>query len=367
MRAVDLGALTRIGWYDPSAPDAADKRAMLELLESHGVDVDQVLAAIAGGYVQSAGLLPLLRTGDCSARDAARALGEPVDGVVDTYRLLGVRIDDVDEPILRSAEIDLLKVLRASEQNFDPDEIAEINRTTAASLTALTESIVSVFVGGAEARMQMAPAIGWVERTERTQAAGELGLRFGEGVGLFFRHHLRQAVDNQRTSMAAASDRHLRRMTVGFVDLVGFTALSATMEVHELVEFIRDFERRSYDVASRAGGRIVKIIGDEVMLSALDPEVASDIALQLIDEFRTGGAAPRGGMASGEVIGRLGDFFGPVVNLASRLVDHAVPGEILADAALSSELGVRFACEPAGRRMLKGFAEPVEVVSVRRS
>jgi adenylate cyclase len=139
------------------------------------------------------------------------------------------------------------------------------------------------------------------------------------------------------------------------------------MEVHDLVEFIRDFERRSYDVASRAGGRIVKIIGDEVMLSALDPEVACEIALQLIDEFRPAGAAPRGGIATGEVIGRLGDFFGPVVNLASRLVDHAVPGEVLADAALSAELGARFSCEAAGRRMLKGFAEPVAVVAVRRS
>ena len=58
--------------------------------------------------------------------------------------------------------------------------------------------------------------------------------------------------------------------------------------------------------------------------------------------------------------GGHGDFFGPVVNLAARLVDAAVPGEVLVDDMVADQTST----EPAGRRMLKGFDEPVRVHSL---
>jgi len=364
---VDLTPLERAGWFDPTAADAADKRAMVEFLARLGVSIDDLLQALAGDYLPSAGLGRLLRRGEVSARQVADRLGGDPVQVIETYRLAGVRIDDPDEPLLLEEEAELLHVLYEAQGSFEGSETDEILRTTAAALTMLAESIVSVFVGGVETRLHGSSRSAWLERAEVTQQSGELALRFGRAVGLFFRHHLREAIERQRSSMVGASDRHLRHMAVGFVDLVGFTSLSATLDVHELLDLIRDFESRSYEVVSRAGGRVVKIIGDEVMVSALEADVACEIVLQLIGEFRTGGTAPRGGLASGEVIGRLGDFFGPVVNLASRLVDQAVPGEVLADAAVGEVIGSRFRSEAAGRRMLKGFVEPVSVVSIHRS
>ena len=363
---VDLRAFERAGFYDPSAPDAGDKASMIELLSSLGLSTEQILEGFAGDWVHSAGIGPLLRRGDLSVRSAAERIGTSVEDVIETYRLLGIRIEDVDEPILLADEIEVIALLRGAEEVFEPEEIQEINRATSSALAMLTESIVSVFVAGGEARLQSSGEIGWTERARITQATGELGVRFGHAIGLFFRHHLRQTVDRQRTSMVAAESRVLRTMTVGFVDLVGFTSLSAAMDAAELVDFIRRFEARSYDVATRAGGRLVKIIGDEVMVAALTVEQGCEIVLGIIDEFRTGATAPRGGLAAGQVIGRFGDYFGPVVNLASRLVDEAVPGEVLADAAIAERLSEPFACDPAGRRMLKGFAEPVPVVSVHR-
>lgn len=364
---MDLTPFERAGWYDPEAPDADDLRGMLEHLAELGVPTDELLGAFAGGYVHSAGLEPLLRRGEVSAHDVAERLGVGAEQVIDTYRLIGVRIADPDEPLLLVEEAELLELLYATQGSFDGGEADEILRTTSAALAMLAEAVVAVFVGGVETRIERDGGIGWQARMEVTQRSGELGLRFGRAMGHFFRHHLREAIDRQRLSMAGASDRHLRRMTVGFVDLVGFTALTASMDVHELLELIRDFERRSYDVASRAGGRVVKIIGDEVMVSALEADAGCEIVLALIEEFRTGGAAPRAGLASGEVIGRLGDFFGPVVNLASRLTDSAVPGEVLADAAIQDRITGAFRCEPAGRRLLKGFVEPVQVVSMHRA
>src|SRR4029450_3701669 len=92
----------------------------------------------------------------------------------------------------------------------------------------------------------------------------------------------------------------------------------------------------------------------------------------------TGGMQPRGGMSWGEVLYRGGDYYGREVNLASRLVDAAIPGEVLVDTAVVAAVegegegavaggastlpDLRF--ERAGRRVLKGFADPIEVWSV---
>jgi adenylate cyclase len=74
----------------------------------------------------------------------------------------------------------------------------------------------------------------------------------------------------------------------------------------------------------------VKLIGDEVMFVTRDPAAACDIALELFE--RVAGdpnVTPRGGIAFGELLLRAGDYFGPIVNLASRVAQIAVPSELL--------------------------------------
>jgi adenylate cyclase len=119
------------------------------------------------------------------------------------------------------------------------------------------------------------------------------------------------------------------------------------------------------------------------MFVAVDAEPAIDIALRLLEAFSERGEkiAPRGGIAGGEFHTRGGDYYGPVVNLASRIADLAVPSEILvtndvhvrvefAGADGSKTLGPgragKYVFESAGRRTLKGFDDPVKLYSVTR-
>ena len=120
------------------------------------------------------------------------------------------------------------------------------------------------------------------------------------------------------------------------------------------------------------GGRIVKHIGDEVMFVDADPATACDIALRARRDASAArpGSSPHAGVGFGPLVARGGDYYGSVVNLASRIADLAVPGEVLVTeelqrAAVGCRGLVRF--EPAGRRMLKGFAEPIPLWSVTRS
>ena len=64
---------------------------------------------------------------------------------------------------------------------------------------------------------------------------------------------------------------------------------------------------------------------------------------------------------------RSGDYYGPVVNLAARLAELAVPHEVLVTSEVAEGLaGTGLRCEPAGRRILKGFAEPIRLFTVER-
>jgi adenylate cyclase len=147
--------------------------------------------------------------------------------------------------------------------------------------------------------------------------------------------------------------------TVGFVDLVGYTALVETLSVGQLAELLSDFDETTSEVVSRWNGTIVKSIGDELMFVTQDPNDACRIAVELIERFGSDGHLPvRVGLATGEMVSVLGDLFGANVNLAARLVAVAEPGttvvsELTGDSVSGYDLG---ALPPL---TLKGIPHPV--------
>ncbi|TML63071.1 MAG: adenylate/guanylate cyclase domain-containing protein, partial [Actinobacteria bacterium] len=137
----------------------------------------------------------------------------------------------------------------------------------------------------------------------------------------------------RRSDLWADPDRQASgTLCVGFADLVGFTALSQALDQQELAAVVSRFENLAYDTIGHLGGRVVKMIGDEVMFVADDVRVAAEIALMLAETYARDEtiSAVRVGLASGPVLAHEGDYFGPVVNLASRIVNIAYPGTVVA-------------------------------------
>jgi adenylate cyclase len=231
-------------------------------------------------------------------------------------------------------------------------------------LARVAESACSLYVQTVESELdrQGVELLVWAQDIATTTSTA---LELGNSLGALLAHHLRGAIDRQRFAQAGVTDRHLYRMAVGFVDLVGFTPLAQHAGVVELLDLIGRFEGRAFQAAALHGGRVVKHIGDEVMLVALDPASACAIARAITQVADDDGFEPRGGVAFGDVIGRHGDYYGPVVNLAARLADLAIPGEILVDETTAHAVeSVEFSFRPAGRRLLKGFDTAIEVFSV---
>jgi adenylate cyclase len=120
-------------------------------------------------------------------------------------------------------------------------------------------------------------------------------------------------------------------VTVGFADLVGFTALSQALDASELAGMVDRFEALGYEHVPLHGGRVIKMIGDEIMFACDDVAGGAEIALALVEAHAADPDLPdlRVGIASGPTLQWDGDLYGPTVNLASRLVNVAHPGTVL--------------------------------------
>ena len=148
---------------------------------------------------------------------------------------------------------------------------------------------------------------------------------------------------------------------VGFADLVSYTSLSRQMNERTLAEMVQRFESRCAEIISIGGGRLVKTVGDEVLYNAETPEAGAEIALALSESMAADEVLPqaRVSVVWGRVLSRMGDIYGPTVNLAARLTGLADPGTVLVDAATAEALEVTedYLLVPQPPRLVRGFGE----------
>jgi adenylate cyclase len=269
---------------------------------------------------------------------------------------------------------------------------------TEADLSALTTLIGSVEAGAIDfdtavlltravgqtmarlADWQVATLSSRVEELESgPEATGSrLGsaLRLAEQVGIPFeklliyswRRHLAAAVGRVEALGAAAEGLHTTEVTVGFADLVSFTALSNELDENQIGDLVEVFESRCADVVAARHGRLIKTLGDSVLFVCEDPVRGMDIALSIIEVIGNDKRLPdvRIGLSTGSVVTRLGDVFGPPVNMAARLTGVARRNRVITDPATAALLpGDQFETRRLSPRPLRGFGV-VEPVAVRR-
>ncbi|MFP5320594.1 MAG: adenylate/guanylate cyclase domain-containing protein [Acidimicrobiia bacterium] len=157
--------------------------------------------------------------------------------------------------------------------------------------------------------------------------------------------------------------------TIVFTDLEGFTSFTAREGDVAARALLEQHHRAVGPVIRSRGGRIVKKIGDGLLVSFAAPEAAVLAALE-IDETNDTGLRLRAGLHHGEVVQLGDDLIGHDVNLAARVADSAKGGEILATTEVRSALGsmprgVVFG--RARRRTFKGVDGSVSVCPVRRA
>ncbi len=144
---------------------------------------------------------------------------------------------------------------------------------------------------------------------------------------------------------------------IAFVDLSGFTTLTIEEGDPAAAELAGRLQNLA-DIAARdADGRVVKLLGDGVLMRFEDPADAIRSVLRLVEDIRLAGLPPaHAGIAAGLVVIRDGDVYGQTVNLAARIAGQAGPGQVVVEegAVVALPAGTaRF--EPLGRVTLKGI------------
>jgi adenylate cyclase len=175
----------------------------------------------------------------------------------------------------------------------------------------------------------------------------------------FLQHYVEQdMVGHMEVELDEKADLGRVRVAIAFADLAGYTRFTEEVGEEEAVSLVERFIDAVADTLPD-DARVVKTIGDEVMIVNQDVQALTDWAVGFQRLYRDR-PTPRIGIHYGVVLYRDGDYFGREVNLAARVVARARGGEVIVtdsvmDAIKTSDW-LQF--EEIGEVKLKGFDEP---------
>jgi adenylate cyclase len=263
--------------------------------------------------------------------DVSEQSGVPQDVARVRWRALGFPEADDDDVAFTSADVVALRLTQEliGLGIIEPETEQAFIRTIGRSFARLAEWQVRAFLGSVASGSQEDIAAGDLAELEKV-------LPLGEKVQTYvWRRHLVNAAS--RLLLTDSDDVDAAPMVVGFADIVGYTSRSRKMTRQELTDMVERFEEVTAGVITDHHGRVVKTIGDEVLFVVDDPRQAALLALDLLDEHEADEEFPqvRIGLAHGNVLNHMGDVFGPVVNVASRLASVARPGSAVVDRQLA--------------------------------
>jgi adenylate cyclase len=343
--------------------------ALLRDLADAGVSLAELKQAVAEGRLV---LLPVERVFEpegerYTSREIAERSGLSLEFVHRLLRALGLPIPDPDDPINTTAD---LEATTRAKQFLDaglPEEgLLEVTRVVGMAMaqiaTANRDLIGDVFIE---------PGVDERELALRYAAAAQMAPQLAETMRYAHDLHLREAIRQSMVSEAELAEGKLAgsdETTIAFADLVGFTMLGERVDV----DTIGDVTDRLFQLATDAASppvRLVKMIGDAAMFAAPEPAPVVEAVTELVDAVSEEEMPPlRAGVATGQALGRGGDWYGRPVNLASRITGFAVPDSVVGsdDVKKALEDDERFRFSFAGRHHFKGIKGEVPVHRIRR-
>ena len=367
----------------PAAPDGGLTAAsvaqarMVARLRERGHTLGQIRAAtdsgrLAASYVEGlvAGPAPTW-----TLQDAARETGLESELIERFFHAVGFgthsteRLGDDDIELLRHAAA----VLQAG---FPLEAFLQLARVFGQALSQIADAEVRLFhlyvheplMRDGVAGWRVAEAMEGLARQILPLAAPIMDLIHQR----FLQHFIQQDVIGHMEAdfgIGDGSEHLLGRLRVGiaFADLAGYTRLTEELGDEEAVQTVERFvEEVTGTLPDDA--RIIKTIGDEVMVVGADVVALVDWAAALQEGYVNRRPLPRIGVHVGEALYRDGDYYGREVNQAARVAARAAGGEVLVTRPVveaADRPGLEF--ERLGAVPLKGLREPIELFVARRA
>jgi adenylate cyclase len=270
-------------------------------------------------------------------REVAERAGVPFEVAQELWRLLGFPTQSDDDVAFTPADVEALRYSR---------DLMDLGILSAERQSALVRTWGRSFARLADWQTSLLASVALDSDAEPAETLAQLTQEVLPRVDALqsyvWRRHLVSAAS--RLLAVETPGSPVADLAVVFVDIVGYTSRSRTLSDSELVEWLEYFESETLLLVVDRGGRIIKNIGDEVLLVVDDVAAAADIALEMTQRGEDGDdrfPRVRAGLAYGEVVNRLGDVFGPTVNVAARLTSVARPGTVVIDQGAHEALSGR--------------------------
>jgi adenylate cyclase len=363
---MDAGDYAAAGLYDPESPQAADRLALLDHLAGRGATLEQMTEAQESGTLTWLGASLALQSPDgVTLQVLAERAHTPIDLVLRAQRAIG--LPPREGPTYRE---EALASFSAAAAMFGVESTLQFSRVLGSSITRIIDAALSLFVTQVQVPLRESGG-SELQLAEDTENAVGMLLSLPKALEVLFPTYIQDAI--RRVGLVGDSPLGQVRLAVGFVDLVGSTRLARRLPGDRWAQVIGAFETTAYDLTSSCGGRVVKFIGDEAMFVAPEAGAACAIGLGLCDMAANHPdlQGAHGAIDIGSVTPQDGDYYGPLVNRASRVGALAGPGQLLTTGDLVQAVGQEedagsFRFQSVGERVLRGFDEALEIFSVAR-
>lgn len=298
-----------------------------------------------------------------TALEVASAAGVTVDEIRRLWRALGFAEVNDDTVYTRGDVEAVLRVFSTVDSGaITFDTAVKLVRALGQTMSKLADWEVATLLDRVE---ELAKAEDGSRMDSAAHLLEQVNPAFEELLVYAWRRHLAAAVARMEALGDADEDLHTTHVSVGFADIVSFTALSNTLDEDSIGDLVEVFEARCSDVVNNLGGRVIKSIGDSVLFVADRAQAGVEIGEGIIRVIGRDPRMPdvRVGVASGSVVTRMGDVFGPPVNMAARLTAVARRNRIIIDQATADLLPEPFITRRLPARPVRGFGivEPLAV------
>jgi len=372
-RLVEAGAIHPDAEGMLAEADIPRVRLAIALAEG-GIDLDSLIGVIHSGALQLdwvARLWTLARPSGRTFAQFAESLGERAEQLSSIYAAFGLAVPPSDT-LMRQDEEDVMTHFIALWALVDDEQetflrAARIAGEGVRRLQTGTQDLFDELGGppGVQERRGKSPE-------EAMQPALRLVGTMGELLVWLQKRHMENETFGRVVSYVESVLVETRQIeprdppAIAFVDLSGYTEMTVNAGDERAANFATTLQALAESAARAHRGRVVKLLGDGVMLRFPAAGDAVRCVSRLMAAIvESGLPAGHAGIAAGPIVFRDGDVYGHTVNLASRIANEARASEVLVSAAATESLdqaGIRWV--DAGEAQLKGIAQPVRLVRV---
>jgi adenylate cyclase len=322
---------------------------------------------LAFGYIE--GLFPSVDERVYTVRQAARETGLEPALVERVVAALGM--NPAQAEALSSADVQLLRYVAAVlEARLPLVAMLQLVRVYGQAMAQVADAEVRLFHLYVHEPLMRSGASGMEMADEMLAIAGETLPLASPVMDQVHQRYLQYFVEQDVVGHMEseldgdAADLGRLRVAIAFADLAGYTRLTEEEGELEAVDAVERFVE-AVETTLPEDARVIKTIGDEVMIVGSDPAALTDWAVGF-QQLQSEPPLPRIGIHYGDALYRDGDYYGRDVNITSRVAARSAGGEVLVTRPVVERAGSHLEFERIAEVRLKGFTESTEIFLARQ-